>query len=144
MRPISNGRLAGLGEAEGRDDARVGDGDRRRRRRRGLARELLAHGDARVVDGEVVEHAVGAGEVDVLEHAEAPGLAAHLDALQAVLVDDEDLAGGDVADLLGLDQVEGAGLGGDNVALGAGCAGGRGSAGESRAGRGRRSGGRRS
>ncbi len=105
-------------EPERRDHAAVGHRHDDVGLDRGLAREMVAHGDPRPVDREVVEDAVGAGEVDVLEHAEAAVVAAQLDAAQAGVVDDEDLAEGDVADLVGLDEVEGAGLGGDDVAVG--------------------------
>ncbi len=89
-----------------------------------LARQFGADALAGLVDRGALDHAVGAGEVDVLEDAEAVGLLAEgLDAVHALVVDDDDLAGVDVADELGADDVERAGLAaehpGGRLAIGA-------------------------
>ena len=83
-----------------------------------LAGQLAAHVHAHRVQQLVADDAVGAGEVDVLEDAE--GVALLLDGLhrvEAVLVDDDRLAGLDLADERRAEVVEGAGLGGDDPAV---------------------------
>ena len=107
VRVADSGGGGGVGHAD--DDVGV-DG--------GLAGELAAHVHAHRVEELVADDAVGAGEVDVLEDAE--GVALLLDGLhgvEAVLVDDDRLAGLDLADELGAEVVEGAGLGGDDPAV---------------------------
>jgi hypothetical protein len=76
-----------------------------------LDREALPHALAGAVDRLAVDQAVGPREVDVLEDAE-PRHRLDVEAVagQSALVDHHDLAGLDVAHVLGLDQVEGAGL----------------------------------
>ncbi len=83
---------------------------------REFARELPAHLDAHLVDVAVGDGAVGPGEIDVFEDAERAALVLGkgLHAGQAVLVDDHDLARLDVADELGVDQVQGAGFAGQH------------------------------
>ncbi len=82
-----------------------------------LAGELAAHGLAHVVDRAAVHDRIGPREVDVLEDAR-PGrlLRREAERLEPVLGDDDDLAVLDVADEAGADDVEGAGLGGEDVA----------------------------
>ena len=83
----------------------------------GLAVELAAEFLPDLVDVVAAEDmAVRAGEVDVLEHAEALALAVEDPlALKPVLADMHDLPGLDVADVLGLDEVQCARLGGHHV-----------------------------
>ena len=76
------------------------------------ARELLAHPHARVVHLDALEPAVGAGEVEELPDAEraAVGAVERLGRMEAVGVGDDELARLDLADELGADEVERAGL----------------------------------
>ena len=84
---------------------------------RRLGRQPLAHRDPGAVHLDAVEARVGPGEVEELEQAEGargrlrrtPGTL-----LDAVLVGDQQLARGDVALELGADEVERAGLRGDD------------------------------
>ena len=83
---------------------------------RELARQLAAHLDAGLVDAATGDGGVGAGEVDVLEHA-ALGLGlGEVVGAQAVLVDDEQLAGLDLAYHAGADGGQGGVLAGDHPA----------------------------
>ena len=108
-------RLRGV--AHGRRHAAVGHRHHHIGRHAALARQLGADALARLVDRRALHHAVGAGEVDVLEDAEAALVAAEgLDAVHARAVDDDDLARLDVAHELGADDVEGAGLAGQHPA----------------------------
>ena len=106
-------------EAARRGVAGVGHRDDEVGRRRGrLARQDLPHPPARGLQDVAAHARVGPREVDVLEDAE--GLARALDDLaraDAVLADRDELAGRDVAQPLGADDVEGARLGGDAVAV---------------------------
>ena len=78
-------------------------------------RELGADALAGIVDADALDLAVGASEIDVLEDAEAAWLLGEgLDRAQAAAVDDDDLAGLDVAHESGADDVEGAALGGQD------------------------------
>ncbi len=80
---------------------------------RQLAAELLPH----LVDVAPEDLAVGTREVDVLEHAVVRlGAAANgrTDSRPFALVDDDDLAGLDLAHVGGVDQIERAGLGRDH------------------------------
>ena len=84
-----------------------------------LARELVADAAPHPVDGLPVHAAVGAREVDVLEDAVlrlACGLE-RLTAAQSLRVETHQLAGRDVAQILGADQIERAGLARDHVAI---------------------------
>src|SRR6478752_5902237 len=81
-----------------------------------LAREDAAHLDAGLVHDASADDGVGAGEVDVLEDA-ALGLGRReLVRAQAVLVDDDELAGLDLADDGRADRLQGCGLGRDDPA----------------------------
>ena len=83
---------------------------------RSLARQLHAHLLADVVDGAPADDAVGTREIDVLEDAGARR--AHGEgavAFDAVFGDDDDLAVFDLAQELGADHVERAGLGGEHI-----------------------------
>src|SRR5215213_2110493 len=103
------------GVADGGGHARVGDGDDEVAVGRLLDGEALAHLVARLVDRAAVDHRVGAREVDVLEDAEgARALGEREGGAKAVVVYDDHLAGLDVADVLGADEVEGARLRGDD------------------------------
>src|SRR6185437_3700917 len=76
-----------------------------------FARELGTDPLARLVDADPVHHAVGAREVDILEHAQP--LAHCLErpaAMEAGAVDHDQLAGLDVTLEIGADNVERAGL----------------------------------
>ena len=82
---------------------------------RGLAGELDADAAAGLVDRLAADHAVGAGEVDLLEDAEARlRRLEREEALDALGGGDHHLAGLDLADELGADDVEGAGLRGEH------------------------------
>jgi len=73
-----------------------------------FARELTAHFHADFIHVAVGDGAVGPREIDVFKNAKRAALmlGERLNALQAVLVDDHDLARLDVADKLGVDQIE--------------------------------------
>ena len=77
--------------------------------------ELAADALARLVDAGAFDDAVGAGEIDVLEDAE-PAVAAveRHQAFDPAGADDDDLAGLDVAHEIGADDVERAGLRGED------------------------------
>ena len=99
------GRGARLGH---RDDQVGVDGE--------LAGQLAAHLDARLVDAAAGDRGVGAGEVDVLEDAAlALGLGEGVRA-QAVVVDDDHLAGLDLAHHAGADGGQRGVLGGHHPA----------------------------
>ncbi len=84
-----------------------------------FAREFGADAFARLVDGHAFHDRVGAGEIDVFEDAEPRGVGAEgLDAVHAAIVDDDDLAGLDVADEFGADDFQRAGLAGEDPAAG--------------------------
>ena len=113
-----------LGE---RDAARAGEADRGRRARvrcghdevgldRSFRGEPLAHPDAGRVHLDPGEGRVRAGEVDELEEAERTraGLRDRLRRLDAVLVDQDELAGRHLALVVGADEVERARLGGEH------------------------------
>ena len=85
-----------------------------------LARQLGADALAGVVDRRALHHRIRPGEVDVFEHAEPLAAAAErLDAVHALVVDDDDLARLHVAHEFGADDVERAGLAGQHPAAGA-------------------------
>ena len=84
--------------------------------RRRLAGEDLAHPPARGLQDVAVHARVRPGEVDVLEDAERLARAGDdLARVQPVGVDPDELAGRDVAQALGADDVQRAGLAGDAV-----------------------------
>ena len=84
-----------------------------------LAREPPAERAARFRDGLPEDGGVGAREVDVLENAEGRSLP-HRERRRGRPpgVEDDDLAGLDVAQRLGVDEVERARLGGDDARVG--------------------------
>ena len=85
-----------------------------------LAGEFGADPLARVVDGHGLHLGVRPGEVDVFEHAEpALGGAERLDAAHTLVVYDDDLAGLDVADEMGADDIERTRFAGEHPAAGA-------------------------
>ena len=104
-----------LGVADRRGDARVRHRDDEVRRDRVLLRELLAERVAHLVDRLAEEHRVRPREVDVLEDAAAEARRGRLRreeplAAEPVAVDDDELAGLDLAHVLRLDEVERGGL----------------------------------
>ena len=104
-----------LAVADGGGGAAVGDRADEVGLDRGLAGELDADAAAGLVDRLAADHAVGAGEVDLFEDAEARR--ARLEgeeALHALGGRDHHLAGLDLAHEVGADDVEGAGLGGED------------------------------
>ncbi len=115
-KPWPNGmpRLLGVARRGGR--ARLGhrhhqvgvDGE--------LAGELPPHLDACLVDAAAADRGVGAGEVDVLEHAALGVGLGEVVGAQAVLVDHDQLAGLDLADDAGADGGQGGVLAGDHPA----------------------------
>ncbi len=83
---------------------------------RELAGQLAAHLDPRGVHGLAGDGGVGAGEVDVLEHAALAGRLGEPVGAQPVLVDRDQLAGLDLADHAGADGRQRGVLGGDHPA----------------------------
>ena len=110
---------AGLdGVAERRRHARIGHRDDDVGRDRALARQLGADPLARLVDAAALDDAVRPGEVDVLEDAEPPRAAGEgVLRMHAGGIDDDELAGLDVAHEVGADDVERAGLRCQDVGL---------------------------
>src|SRR6516162_4991749 len=108
-----------LGVTDCRRHPRIGDRDDNIRIDRSLAGELPPDALARLVDAPAFYDAVGAGEVDVLEDAET-GVAVveRPQTLHATPVDDDDLSRLDIADELGADDVERAGLRGEDPGVG--------------------------
>ena len=105
------------GETHGRRDAAVGHAEHQVGLGRRLAGQDAAHVAARLVDRLAVHDGVGAGKVHVLE--DAAGALARLDALlggDAILVEAHDLAGLDVAHVLGAHDVQAAGFTGNHPA----------------------------
>ena len=106
--------------AERGGDAGVGDGNDDIGGDAGLAGELAAHLVARLLHPAAEDARVGAREVDVLEDAarlrHAGGVLAAGD---AVFGDHDQLAGKNVADELGAEQIEGAGFRGEDDGVGA-------------------------
>ena len=103
--------------AERRRHAAVGDGHHDIGFGRALGGQFRAHALADLVDRAAVHHGIGPGEVDVFEDARSGLLRREgLQALDAALRDDHDLAVLDVAHEARPDDVEGAGLGGQDVA----------------------------
>jgi hypothetical protein len=74
---------------------------------------------ARVVDLLVEDQGIGPGEVDELENAGALLVGGLHEAVRhhPAVLDDQHLAGVQAAQVLGLQQVEGAGLGGQHVGV---------------------------
>ena len=98
---------ARLAEAQCRGDARIGDGDDVIGHDRGFTRQLGADCLAHFIDRSAVDDAVGAREIDVLENARPrQGGGERAIAFHAGIVDQHQLAGLDVADILGADDVE--------------------------------------
>src|SRR5438093_1161594 len=105
QRIAQGGAVAAVGHGH---DHVGGDGE--------FAGELAAHFDADFIDVAIGDGAVGPREIDVFEDAEGAAVVAGkgLDAIEAVLVDDDDFARLDIADELGVDEVEGAGFAGQD------------------------------
>ena len=112
--PEGDARL--LGVADGGRGPGLGGRDDQVGLDRVLAGQRAAHLDARLVHRAAVDRRVGAGEVDVLEDAPLAPRGSEALRAQAVLVDGDELAGLDLADEGGADDVEGSGLGGDDPA----------------------------
>ena len=111
------GDAAGLGVADRRRHAGIGHRHDDVGLGRRLAGELGADRLAHLVDVAAVHDRVGAGEIDVLEDAGPHGLTRReADRFDALVRDDDDLAVLDVAHEAGADDVERAGLGGEDVA----------------------------
>ena len=110
--------LGGAREPDRGGRPRVGDREDEVCLDRRLLGEPLAHPHARGVHLDALEPRVGAGEVEELEDAErALGGGNGLAGVDAVLVDQEQLAAAELALGLGADEVERAGLGGDCPAV---------------------------
>ena len=112
---VAEGDPAFLGESHRRPIAAVGHGNDEVGFDGMLAGELAAEVDADLGDVLVVDVAVGPREIHELENAECVRLlrvGPGIDGAEAVLVDDDDFAGRDVADVFGVDQVERAGFAG--------------------------------
>ena len=108
----------GLGVTDGTRDARIRHGDDEVGGDPVLAGEFGTNAFAYAVDAAILHHAIGAGEIDILENAEARRLRGEGEqAAHAAGIDDDHLAGGDVAYVIGTDNVERAGLGGDDVGI---------------------------
>ncbi len=98
--------------------AAVGHGDDEVGGDRGFLRELPAEVDAHLRDIALVDVAVGSGKIDVLKNAERVRLlrvGPRIDGVHAVFVDQHDFAGRDVADKLGVDQIQRARLAGQHI-----------------------------
>ena len=111
------GQLGALGEAHGRIDAGIGEGHDEVHVGGGLVGQLPAHLLAALVDLLAEDEGVGAGKVDQFEDALAGTFrqgAAQLFAVFALAVHDQHLAGLDGTLVVGFQQVEGTGLGGQH------------------------------
>ena len=105
---------AGLSVTQGRGGGGVGDGNDNVCIHRAFLCQLLTHLAADLVATLFENLGVRAAEVDVFENA--VGQAVFLDepfGMEPVVCDGEELAGLDVPDVVGSQQIEGAGLGGD-------------------------------
>ncbi len=107
-----------LGEPDRGRRAGLGDGHHQVGVDGVLDGQLPAHRDPRLVDVAAGDGGVGAGEVDVLEHAALGLRLGELVGAQAVLVDDDQLAGLDLADAAGADGGQRGVLAGDDPAAG--------------------------
>ena len=109
---------AGLGRiADGRGHARIGHRDHHIGGHARLAGELGADALARLIDAGALDDAVGPGEVDVFEDAEAARRGGEgAQRMDAGAVEHDELARLDVADELGADDVQRAGLRGQDMA----------------------------
>ncbi len=115
MMPSSKGRPELVGEADRGRNAAVGHRHDKVGLGRCLAGELGADALADRIDAPALDAAVRPGEVDILEHAEAPrGGRERMKAAHPSPIDDHDLARLDVPDEGGTDHVEGAGLRGED------------------------------
>ena len=123
--PQLEGQTRFLGISDRRRHARIGDRDDDIGSDRTFAGEFAADPLARLVDALAFEHAVGPSEIDVLEDAEPlRRVVERLDAAHPAVglqptdlirgADDNDFAGLDIAHEVGTDDVEGAGLRGDD------------------------------
>ena len=116
MKPSSCGRPDARATPAGGGVARVGHRDHEVRVDRRLAPQDLAHPRARHLEHGAGHLRVRAGEVDVLEHAERPALGLRHDPrLDPALGQRHDLAGKDLAQVLGADQLKRARLAGHAI-----------------------------
>ena len=105
-------------EAEGGPIAAIGHRDDDIAGHRMLPGQFPAEFDADLSDVLIEQIRVGTSEVDVFENAECVRLTRagpRIDGANAVFVDDHDFAGFDIADVLGLNQIEGARFAGEHV-----------------------------
>src|SRR5919112_4188808 len=109
------GDAAPLRVADSRHHPRIGDGDDDVGLRRRLLGQELAHPVPGVGDLASVEARVGTGEVNILEDTQSTAGALGPVARQALVVYNYDLARLHVAQEVGADDVEAAGLAGDGV-----------------------------
>src|SRR6516164_422463 len=117
--PEFKGQPGFLGITDCRGHARIGDRDNDVGIDRALAGEFPSDALARLVDAPPLHDAVRAGEVDMLEDAETRiAIVKWPQALHAARADDDDLSGCDIADKLGADDVERAGLRGEDPGVG--------------------------
>ena len=116
--PHGEGDAGFLRVADGGRRAAVGDGADEIGLHRSLARQFDADTAAAFVDRGAVDDAVGAREIHMLEDAEARALRLERHGgAQAGVVDGDHLSGQDVAHVFGADDVERAGLGGQDPGL---------------------------
>src|SRR6516162_1582755 len=109
--PEFKGQPGFLGITDCRGHARIGDRDDDVGIDRALAGEFPSDALARLVDAAPLDDAVRAGEVDMLEDAEAGiAIVEWPQAPHATRADDDDLSRFDIADELGADDVERASL----------------------------------
>ena len=111
------GKPAGLREAEGRRHAGIRHRNDHVRIDGGFESQLAAHALADIVDAAAVHDGIGAREVDVFEDVGARRLLGReAERLEPIVRDHHAFAVLDIADEAGADDVEGAGLGGEDVA----------------------------
>ena len=107
-------------EAHGRGHAGVGHGNHDVGLDRRFERKLPAHGVARLLHRASEDHAVGPRKIHVLEDAARLRLLRRVEArMHSFRADDDQLARLDLALIGCADQVEGAGLGGEDDGVGA-------------------------
>ena len=117
-RIVRNARF--LAVAERRVVAGVGHGNDEIGLDRMETGEFASHVRPHLADVDAFQHAVGPGEVDVLEDTETEAILGNerLERAEAILINDHDLAGGDIADELGAgDDIEGAAFAGEEPGI---------------------------